>query len=79
MASGGTPPYNFIWQPTGQTGAQATGLEAGIYSVSVTDNNNCEAEEQVAIGDSDGPVVTTENVIGTSCWYLNDGIATISV
>ncbi len=40
-ASSGFPPYTYLWTPGGQTNAMATGLSAGIYTVSVTDNSGC--------------------------------------
>jgi hypothetical protein len=36
-ASGGTAPYTYLWTPGGQTNANATGLTAGTYTVTVTD------------------------------------------
>lgn len=39
-AAGGTPPYSNAWS-NGQTSANATGLAAGTYSVTVTDANRC--------------------------------------
>lgn len=38
---GGTPPYTYAWTPAGGTTANATGLCAGVYTVSVTDANGC--------------------------------------
>jgi len=35
--SGGTRPYTYSWSVTSATGAQASGLRAGTYSVTVTD------------------------------------------
>jgi len=35
--TGGTPPYTYLWNPTGQTTQTATGLSAGTYIVTVTD------------------------------------------
>jgi gliding motility-associated-like protein len=37
----GTPPYTYSWSPIGQTGATASNLCAGTYTVSVTDANSC--------------------------------------
>lgn len=40
-ASGGTTPYTYIWNPSGQTTQTATGLAPGTYTVTVTDNTGC--------------------------------------
>jgi gliding motility-associated-like protein len=40
-ATGGTSPYTYLWSPTGQTTATATGLGAGTYMVQITDANGC--------------------------------------
>lgn len=39
-ASGGFSPYNYAWSPSGGTGASATGLSAGTYTVTVKDARN---------------------------------------
>jgi len=39
-ASGGNAPYNFLWN-TGQPGQSITVNSGGVYTVSVTDINNC--------------------------------------
>jgi len=41
IATGGTPGYTYSWNPTGQTASTNTGLAAGIYTVTITDNNGC--------------------------------------
>ncbi|MCB0754719.1 MAG: gliding motility-associated C-terminal domain-containing protein [Flavobacteriales bacterium] len=47
---GGTGPFTYLWDdPNLQTTASATGLEAGIYNVVVTDANLCTATASVAI------------------------------
>jgi len=41
-ATGGSGSYSYIWDdPLSQTTATATGLAAGNYSVTITDNNGC--------------------------------------
>jgi gliding motility-associated-like protein len=45
IASGGVSGYAYLWNPTGQTGATATGLAAGCYTVTVTDVNGCTATD----------------------------------
>lgn len=46
--SGGTAPYAFNWSTT-QTGPSITGLSAGSYTVTVTDNNGCTATDNFTI------------------------------
>ncbi len=47
--SGGTAPYEYLWSPGGATTAQATGLSAGMYTVTVTDSSGCETTCDVVI------------------------------
>lgn len=55
LIQGGTPPYSVSWS-NGMTGASVTGLSAGNYTATVTDNNGCveviavEITEPVALG-----------------------------
>ena len=48
-ASGGTPSYTYSWSPSGGTAATATGLTAGIYSVTITDANACQTTRTFTI------------------------------
>ncbi len=52
--SGGTAPYSYLWTPSGQTGANATGLAAGTYNLNVTDANGCTESTQVQVGSQVG-------------------------
>ncbi|MCC6726742.1 MAG: T9SS type A sorting domain-containing protein [Saprospiraceae bacterium] len=76
VTSGGNANYNIVWS-NGQTGATATDLAAGNYSVSVTDQNNCEAQLDVAItiNDTEVPTVATQNLVLT---LGSDGTATVT-
>ncbi len=51
QVSSGTPPYTYSWstQPI-QTTSTATGLDAGTYTVTVTDANGCTVSGTVTIG-----------------------------
>ncbi len=53
--TGGTPDYTYLWS-NGATGATATGLSAGTYSVTVTDANGCTTSCEVTL-DEPEPVV----------------------
>ena len=40
-ASGGSPPYSYTWAPNVSTSSSATGLAAGIYFITITDQLGC--------------------------------------
>ncbi len=47
--TGGTTPYTYTWSPNVGSSSSATGLSAGVYGVSVTDDLGCLAPFQVTI------------------------------
>ncbi|MBW8050232.1 MAG: T9SS type A sorting domain-containing protein [Cytophagales bacterium] len=61
--TGGNAPYNFIWS-NGATTEDISGLDTGIYTVIVTDNNGCLVTESATINDSTGGPPLTSNIIG---------------
>jgi len=74
--AGGTPGYTFLWMPTGQTTAIATGLCPNVtYTVTVTDANGCVASNTVTILQTIIISITTSNTT-LSCFGACDGIAT---
>ncbi|WP_208997332.1 Ig-like domain-containing protein, partial [Patiriisocius marinistellae] len=73
--SGGVGPYTYLWDdPNGQTTATATGLSGGIlggtqYTVTITDDNGCTAQQSVIINcvqDCDA-VLAVGNVTNVLC------------
>ena len=73
---GGTPGYSFLWMPTGQTTATATGLCPNVtYTVTVTDANGCVASNTITILQTILISITTSNTT-LSCFGACDGIAT---
>ncbi|MBL4665045.1 MAG: gliding motility-associated C-terminal domain-containing protein, partial [Nitrospinaceae bacterium] len=76
-ATGGTPPYSYLWDD-GQTAAQAVGLCAGAYVLTVTDGNGCTATTNVIITEPQGMVVTTSQN-NVTCYNACDGNATASL
>ena len=57
-ASGGTPPYNYHWSNDQYT-ATDTGLTAGTYTVTVTDDNGCYEIDSVTIDNMVNPLIVT--------------------
>lgn len=53
--SGLFPPYNYLWN-TGATTKDLSAVPAGIYTVTVTDNNNCPFEHIVNLSNTGTPV-----------------------
>jgi hypothetical protein len=50
--TGGTGTYDYSWAPSGGTAATASGLSAGTYTVTVTDDNNCQDTKTFVITES---------------------------
>lgn len=47
--SGGVPGYSYSWNPATVTGSNPTGLSAGVYHYTVTDNNNCSINGTITL------------------------------
>ncbi|TAL57471.1 MAG: T9SS type B sorting domain-containing protein, partial [Bacteroidetes bacterium] len=75
--SGGTSPYTYSWNPTGQTSSAATGLAAGVYTVTVTDAIGCSAIQTISVT-SNSTLNATITSTQTGC-TVNNGTATASV
>jgi hypothetical protein len=77
VVSGGCAPYSYAWS-TGGIGGTINGLSAGMYSVTVTDANGCQA---FATGELTQPAPVTVSCSGNATVYYGWGpsaCATIS-
>lgn len=72
----GNGPFSYSWSPTGGTGATATGLSSGPYTVTVTDNNGCTSSENSVIGEPDALGLTSSST-NSQC-TVDDGSATVN-
>ena len=70
--SGGTPEYTYSWNPGGATTAQATGLSAGSYTVTVIDSSGCETTCAITITEPD-PEELRASCSYTQGFYGNPG------
>ena len=77
-ATGGTGILAYAWSPSGGTSPTASGLQAGIYTVTITDANNCELKQTVTITEPD-ELATAATHTNVSCNNGSNGTATVTV
>lgn len=78
IPAGGTSPYSFNWS-TGATTSTINNLSAGTYSVTITDDNQCQTVNTTVIFE---PAAITSSIgidNEISCFGGNDGALTVSV
>ncbi|NBC07010.1 MAG: hypothetical protein GVY26_07440, partial [Bacteroidetes bacterium] len=77
-ASGGVAPLSYDWLNDNFDGMSTlSGLEAGLYLVTVTDANNCEVSANVLLNEPAGPVVSCNVLVPTTAPSANEGAADI--
>ncbi|NOQ27382.1 MAG: T9SS type A sorting domain-containing protein [Bacteroidales bacterium] len=71
----GIPPYTYMWS-TGETNPTITGIDAGIYALTVSDANDCSSVNTVIINE---PTQTSVDIESTnvSCYGAADGILAV--
>ena len=78
QASGGTPPFTYLWSYNNVVGPTLSNVPAGTYFVQVTDANGCQKSMPIGI-----PVGTGLNVSlavqNSACPGVNDGTVTAIV
>jgi gliding motility-associated-like protein len=57
---GGTPPYSYLWDdPVSQTTATASGLDQGLYNLTITDNNGCTTTANAGVSEPSSAMTLT--------------------
>ncbi|MGE0635232.1 MAG: T9SS type A sorting domain-containing protein [Bacteroidia bacterium] len=75
--SGGTGSYTYSWNTSPvQTSATATGLAAGVYTVTITDANNCTTTASATVNNT-GAADLSISETNVSCFEGNNGTATV--
>ncbi len=78
-ATGGTPPYNYVWTPSGGTSIfTTTNLTAGTYTITATDSNGCIATASEIISYPPALLATGNLLNGVSCFGDNTGSASVT-
>ncbi|WP_379092362.1 beta strand repeat-containing protein [Pedobacter sp. UC225_65] len=77
--TGGTGGYTYSWSPSGGTGATASGLAAGTYTVTVTDANGCTTTQGFTITQPAALVAMASAQTNIACSGSATGSATVSV
>lgn len=77
---GGQSPYLYEW-PDGTTTPTNSGLAAGNYEVTITDNNLCSSVVTVTLGNANAPTVSAGSNMDTAiaCYGDCDGVIDIDV
>jgi len=76
--TGGTGSYTYSWSPSGGTGATASGLTQGTYTVTVTDANSCQTTQSFTITEPT-PLSVTTSQTNLVCNGAATGEATVNV
>src|SRR6185437_1681043 len=75
--NGGTPAYTYSWSPVGGTGATASNLSVGCYTLTVTDANGCIQTASACI--TQPTSLTTSMATTLAACGSNNGTATVTV
>jgi gliding motility-associated-like protein len=79
VVNGGVGPYSYVWSPSGGNNANANGLTAGDYTVTVTDATGCMATDSVNVpqGPANGNIISSWTDI--ACFGGSTGTASVNV
>ncbi|HEX5003408.1 MAG TPA: PKD domain-containing protein [Bacteroidia bacterium] len=77
-ATGGVNPYIWLWTGGVSTGSSATGLNAGTYSVTVTDQNGCSQTGSAIVTQPAAPITVQATIVNTICGNTNGTISVIT-
>lgn len=75
--NGGTVPYTYTWNPNTVTGSSASGLPAGNYALTVTDDNGC-TNTATDIITQPTQLTTTETHVDVLCYGEATGSAIVT-
>jgi len=77
--SGGTGAYSYTWNPDVSSDSYAENLSPGIYNVTVTDANLCEADTTINIYQPTQLLISDTDSSDASCFGFSDGMVSITI
>lgn len=73
IVSGGVAPYNYIWNTVpASTNISVSGLKAGVYDLTVTDDQSCTASASAVLIEP-AKIDVTANAVGAKCFNTATG------
>lgn len=78
VASGGAGGYQYMWSPSGGTGATESALTGGPYVVTVTDANSCTSQATVTVVGASTPTAVITSSTNILCNGDLTGDATVT-
>lgn len=78
VSSGGTPAYNYLWQPGAQTTSTISNLSSGTYTLTSTDAKGCIITSFATITEPAPLIINFISQVNVSCFAGNNGMVTAS-
>lgn len=75
--SGGTAPFTYSWFPSGNNAPTITGVPAGIYTCTITDNTGCTAVQSTTVN-SLSSILVSVNYTNPTCAEEQNGSITVN-
>ncbi len=69
--TGGAGPYTYNWMPGNLTGDTQSNLSAGVYSITITDNNGCTGTSSITINEPLALQTNSFGSIASTCGAAN--------
>jgi gliding motility-associated-like protein len=74
--TGGSPPFQYVWNNPGLDSTACTlGVNAGVYTLTITDSHSCSDTVYATVNDNQGPTVAIPTVTNVTCAGANNGSA----
>jgi gliding motility-associated-like protein len=80
LAADGFPPYDYQWNDPGNTNSNVLlDVTAGVYTVTVTDNNGCSNSETFDLHEVSDILATINEIQYPSCFGYRDGMISLNL